>query len=103
MAHGPVQDWACSLGCRPLAFLGRLEGCRPLSVLHPQVRPLMRVSPGGVFLVYASAKPYSDCLVSLWSYTNRAIPVGSAFGRIGLQLFSCSGSTETVKCGLKLL
>ena len=72
------------------------RGVGPSQCSIPQARPLMRVSPGGVFPVHASAKPYSDCLVSLRSSTNRAIPVGSAFGRIGLQLFSCSSSTETV-------
>ena len=62
----------------------------------------MRVNPGGVFPVHASAKPYSDCLVSLRSSTNRAIPVGSAFGRKGLQLFSCSGSMETINIDIRV-
>ena len=38
MAHS--LDWACGLGGKPLAFLGRLEGRRPLSVLHPPGAPL---------------------------------------------------------------
>ena len=74
------------------------RGVGPSQCSTPQSRPLMRVSPGGVFPVHASDKPYSDCLVSLWSSTNRAILVGNAFGRLGLQLSSCSGSTETVTC-----
>ena len=51
------QGGACGSGPWRDQALGRLEGRRPLSVLHPQARPLMRVSPGGVFPVHASANP----------------------------------------------
>ena len=81
------HGWACGSGRGVIKHWTCWRGVCPSQCSTPHARPLMRVSLGGVLPVHASAKPYLDCLVSLWSSTHRAIPIGSTFGRLGLLLF----------------